>query len=318
MNFFKYGGAIMIIEKVGSRGIFFTFETGDAPINGNTSIYLINTENKIFLCDTHMGPKSMKYVKEYIHTHGLSNKEIIVFNSHADWDHIWGNFVFKDSTIIAHELCRKRMQQEGGFDLKRKKKYHNGTIKELKLPNLTFSNKLNFEEYEIEFVYAPGHTIDSAICIDRKDSVVFVGDLLEYPIPFINHYDIGGFLKSLELIKKLSSKVILSAHSGIIDEKLFNDNIEYIKNLLLKKQIHPKDEDYMNYHNYNYKNILMSKHEYIAREKLEEKFDFESFRRDFWSSIDSKYDNLDFEFVYLRDITYETLEEALKKFILRL
>lgn len=307
----------MIIEKIGNRGVYFTYEDGDAPIAGNTSIYLINADNKIFLCDTHMGSKSMEHVKQYINEQQLNDKEIIVFNSHADWDHIWGNCVFKDATIIGHKLCRRRMEQEGEFDLERKKKYHNGFV-ELKLPNLTFDSKLEFQDDEIEFIYTPGHTIDSSICFDKRDSVVFVGDLLEYPLPVTNYYDLEAYLKTLEFIKSLPAKIILSAHSGRIDEELFDDNMEYIKNLLLKKPIEIEDEECSGCHDYNLKSMLISKYEYIVREKLGYEFNFESFRRDFWNSIDDKYDNLDREFLYILGINYEELEEALKSYIVRL
>ncbi len=307
----------MIIEKIGNRGVFFTFEEGDSPFEQNTSTYLINTDDRIFICDTHVGPKSMDIIKQYIHDNKLNDKEIIVFNSHADWDHIWGNCAFEDATIIGHKLCRKIIEQEGAFELERKKKYHNGFI-ELKLPNITFNSKLEFEDVEIEFTYAPGHTIDSSICFDRKDSVVFVGDLLEYPIPYTNYHDLETYLETLEFIKSLPTKIILSAHSGRIHEKLFNDNMVYIKNLLQKNPIATKDEEYLSYHNYNSKNILISEYEYIVREKLGDKFDFESFKRELWNSINNKNNNLDLERLDIRDINCEELEEALKIYISRL
>ncbi len=307
----------MIIENIRNRGVFFTFEDGDSAFNTDTSIYLINTENKIFLCDTHLGPKSMEVIKEYITNNKLNYKEIIAFNSHADWDHVWGNCSFEGATIVGHKLCRKTIQQEGAFYLERKKKYHNGYI-ELELPNLTFDSKLEFPNDQIEFIYAPGHTIDSSICFDKKDSVVFAGDLLEHPIPYTYYYDLKTYLQTLEFIKNLNAKIILSSHSGRIHEKLFADNIEYIKNLLLKNPVDIKDDEYLSQHNYNLKKVLISEYEYIVRERLKDKFNFESFRRELWNSIDNKYDNLSSEYSYIHDINYEDLKEALTSFISKL
>lgn len=307
----------MNIKRIGNRGVYFTYRDDNDIFTGDTSVYLINTDNKIFICDTHMGSKSMEKIQQYIDDNQLNDKEIIVFNSHADWDHIWGNCFFEGSTIIGHELCRKRMEQEGKFDLEQKRKYHNGFVK-LKLPNLTFDSRLEFNDDKIEFIYTPGHTIDSSICFDKKESVIFVGDLLEYPIPYTNYHDLEAYLKTLEFIKSLNVQIILSAHSGRIDEKLFDDNIKYIKNLMKENPIQTKDKEYLRYHNFNIKNILMSRYEFIAREKLIEKFDYESFMRGFWNSIDGKYDNLDFEYLSIGDINYEDLEEALKSYISRL
>lgn len=59
----------------------------------------------------------MEIVKEYIKAN-LPEKEILVFNSHADWDHIWGNCAFEGVTIIGHEKTRTRMQEIGEFEVK--------------------------------------------------------------------------------------------------------------------------------------------------------------------------------------------------------
>jgi len=210
------------IEKISKRGTLFTFQEGDSLFSQDTCVYIIDTGDKLFLCDTHVGPKSMAVVKDYINAEGLGNKEVIVFNSHGDWDHIWGNCAFPDSTIIAHDSY-------GEKDLERfKGKYNDGSFG-LKLPNLTFDSRLSFEDYGIEFIYAPGHTVDSAICYDKKDSVLFVGDLIEDPEPYLQYENLEVYIKSLEYIKSIKADVVICGHSGIVDEDLINENISYIK-----------------------------------------------------------------------------------------
>lgn len=219
----------MIIEKVGNRGTIFMFQEGDTAFSQDTYVYLIDAGEKLFLCDTHVGPKSMEIVKDYINSQGLGNKELIVFNSHGDWDHIWGNCAFPNEIIIAHESCRHRMLENGEKDLEKfKGKYHDGSFG-LKLPNLTFDSRLKFEEYDIEFMYAPGHTVDSAICYDKKDSVLFVGDLVEHPYPYLNYDDLEAYISSLEYIKSIGAQTVLCGHSGKADENLINKNIAFIK-----------------------------------------------------------------------------------------
>lgn len=219
----------MEISKIGKRGTFFTFQEGDSAFSQDTSVYLIDAGDKLFLCDTHVGPKSMDMIKEYIDAQGLGDKEIIVFNSHGDWDHIWGNCAFPNAAIIAHESCRQRIMESGERDLERfKGKYHDGSFK-LKLPNLTFDSRLSFDDYGIEFIYAPGHTADSAICYDKRDSVLFVGDLVEHPYPYLSYDDLEAYIKSLEYIKGIGARTVLCGHSGKADEKLINENIAYIE-----------------------------------------------------------------------------------------
>lgn len=51
-----------------------------------------------------LGPRPMEPVKRHIQTHRLQ-MEIVVFNSHVDWDHVWGNCDFPGHLIIGYELC---------------------------------------------------------------------------------------------------------------------------------------------------------------------------------------------------------------------
>lgn len=313
---FLLGGVILRIEEIGSRGTLFTFGEGDSPFEFNTSVYLIDTGKRLFLCDTHTGPKSMDAVKKYISSKGWVDKELIIFNSHSDWDHIWGNCAFEGAAIIAHAKAKERIRERGRYDLERMARFHNGKI-DLIMPDLTFEDRLEFEEDGIEFIYAPGHTIDSAICFDRKDSVLFAGDLIEHPLPYLNHYDLKGFMHSLETIKNYSAGVILSAHSGIVSEELLKGNIDYIRDLLdmgIGMPVGEKDEEWRYTHSYNIKNIMFLSYEDIIRKKQGTGFDHERFKKDFWSLVNPEYDNMDIESTYFQSTEYDMLEEALVRY----
>ena len=311
----------MNIVKIGNRGVLFSYEDGDCPIGGGTSVYLINTENKLFLCDTHMGYKSMDVIKEYIKENNLSNKELIIFNSHSDWDHTWGNCAFEKEIIIGHKKCRKIMQESGGYTLDVLSKYKNGAV-ELKYPNVTFDNMLRFEDEDIEFIYAPGHTECSAICYDKRDSVVFVGDLVENPYPFLICGDWNTYVKSLEFIKSLNANVIVTGHSEVVNENLVDENIKYIKDFIRCYQLNDisgisNNKILSNYNrSINIKCIL--EYEEIIKKKLGEKFDHISYKREFWNSLDVKYEDLDNEYMYIRNIKHEDLKQAFEKYIEKL
>jgi glyoxylase-like metal-dependent hydrolase (beta-lactamase superfamily II) len=267
----------VIIEKIGSRGVHFVFEEKDYPFVGNVSVYLINTADRLFLCDTHLGPDSMEHIKQYA-ADQFGEKEMVIFNSHADWDHIWGNCAFEDAIILGHETCRTRMLERGEYDLLRFPEYQRGKVR-LKLPNLTFGSSIRFEEDGVEFIHTPGHTIDSAICFDRKDSVLFAGDLAEHPIPYLGYHDLHAYIKTLEFIGSLGAKVTISAHSGIIDNSLIDSNIEYIRSVLSNKPVKLKGcEGYEGTHSYNMKNIILMRYENIARERLGSEFDYKAFK----------------------------------------
>jgi len=242
----------MKIQQIGSRGTLFIFEQNDSPVPYSTSIYLINANKHIFLCDTHLGPVSMEPVKKYIND--MESKPVIIFNSHSDYDHIWGNCAFEKELILAHETCRKLILEQGESVLKNLSHYRNGEVV-LKLPVLTFDSKIVFEEDDVEFFYTPGHTIDSASCFDKKDKVIFSGDLLEEPIPYLGYHKLEEYIKTLELLKKMPAKIIISAHSGLVEDKLFNDNLSYIKIVYSGEELHLTDDKSKEIHDFNMKNI---------------------------------------------------------------
>ncbi len=282
----------MLIREIGARGVIFTYED-------DISVYLIKGDHNLVLCDTHLGPLSMKVIKDYLVTRILP-QELLVFNSHSDWDHIWGNCAFEGAKIIGHETTKTRLQEIGQFELNRLRKFHNGEI-ELKYPNLTFSERLALEDEKVEFIHAPGHTIDSSLCFDRRDSVLFVGDLVEFPIPYLDYYDLNAFIKTLELIKHFPAEVKLSAHSGIVNEDLIERNLSYIKRIQLSQPIEPEMiGSSAEVHQYNLNNRLLLKYEPLIRERFGKNFDYPTYKSNF----------LD-----LGHVNSEDFEVALKKYL---
>ena len=128
---------------------------------------------------------------------GQQEKPVVVFNSHADWDHIWGNCFFKEAMILGHENCRIRIQKDGPADLKRNAMRQQGEVI-LVPPTATFEESYVFDDDEIEFFYSPGHTIDSSSCFDHKEKVLFVGDNVESDVPYVNHLNFDTYISSLQ------------------------------------------------------------------------------------------------------------------------
>jgi cyclase len=261
------------VQKIGTRGVIFTFAD-------DISVYLLCADRHWFLCDTHLGPLSMDYIKQYIASRA-DGRQTIVFNSHSDWDHVWGNCAFQEGIIIGHELCRQRLHEIGRHELVNLAGYHQGNV-ELVLPNVTFSDKMAFAAEQVEFWHAPGHTVDSAVCFDKRDAVLFVGDLVEYPIPYLDWDDLALYINTLEHLKNWPAKVMVSAHSGIITRELIDNNIAYIRAMLTGQTVNPAIyRECPAVHNFNVNNRLFLQYEKIAREKLGTSFDYAVFRGNF-------------------------------------
>lgn len=220
----------MKATKVGTRGLFFSF---DDPYF--TTLYVINGKNRIFICDTFLGPDPMREVLKFLEKEGVKDKEIVVFNTHYDYDHIWGNQLFENSIILAHELCVKELRKTGDDDLKQFVAHKKGDVK-LVIPNTDFKEKLVFSDDGVEFYHTPGHTADSSSCYDSVDKVLIVGDNLESPFPYIRILNVKEYTNSLREYLTRDVKIIVSGH----DELMYNDNLlranlDYLENFTPNK-----------------------------------------------------------------------------------
>lgn len=297
----------MEVIQVGSRGVLFKMEM-------DTAVYLINSDKRIFLCDTHLGPQSMEKVKQYICSQGWENKELIIFNSHSDWDHVWGNCAFKDHMIIGHTSGIARMMEKGEYELEAiPKELRKGEV-ELFLPNVTFDCRLTFEEDDIEFIHAPGHTVCSSLCYDRRESVLYTGDLVENPMPFALYEGLEEFVRSLELIKSINAEVVVTAHSGIADGQLIDSNLHYIKSLMSGNDLSFADEGDQIMHDNNKKRVLILKHEKDIKEKFGKNFNYKTYKLDFWRFMHKEEEMFMKEYLNLVGTSYEELELGLKNY----
>lgn len=256
----------MNVQQIGSRGSMLTFDDG-------ISLYLIHCSRFNLLCDTHLGPFSMNEVSSFLSDKSGSDRTI-VFNSHSDWDHIWGNCSFPDSFIIGHELCRERMLERGEYDLSQNASLRRGSVI-LKPPNLTFSNRLCFEEEDLEFIYAPGHTIDSAVCYDRQDMVLYLGDLVEDPIPYLDARDLDTYLMTLRSLLIHPAQVLVSAHSGIVTKDLIEHNIKYITGVRDEVPMDPEEfGEYRDVHHWNLNMRIIFKNDTKIRDFMGDDYSY--------------------------------------------
>jgi cyclase len=236
---------IMERKKVGSRGTLFTFYDLGIP----TNIYVINAQRHVYIVDTYLGPDIMKLIDQYIKSQ-LGNKSIIVVNSHSHWDHVWGNSFYKSSIIIAHVLCKQYMERDGLENLEKNKGYKKGEVI-LKYPNLTFTDEICFEEDNVLIYYTPGHTDDEISIIDLEDKVLFAGDNLERPIPYLMSKNLNQYIKTLEDYVRLNVEVIIGGHTSCENKNLILDNLYYVKQVLIEHTEEFEKDKYAQYHKTN-------------------------------------------------------------------
>ena len=214
------------VTKVGIRGFVFSF---DDPYLFN--IYVIVGKKHIFFCDTGLGSDNIIEILKYLKDQGINSKPFVVFNSHADYDHVWGNHMFRDSIIVAHELSPGIFDKEGEEILKNYSSHKRGDVV-LTKPNKLFKDKYIFEDEGIEFYHSPGHTLESSSCYDSLNKILFVGDNIESPFPYVNFLNLEDYKASLTEYLIREVEIVVSGHDEVMyDTKLIESNLDYLDQL---------------------------------------------------------------------------------------
>ncbi len=220
------GEARLEHQRIAERGHLFTWED---PYLCNT--YAIDAPTHTFIVDTYLGPDPMREVKEALISLGVEGKPFIVFNTHADYDHIWGNQAFAESTIITHDSSLRRIQVQGEEGFRSYREHMRGEVK-LTPPNLVFRKRIAFPQDGVEIFHTPGHTGDSCSLYDRADKVLLTGDNLESPYPYINLLNLKEYTQSLEEYTKLDARWMIPGHDPPQDSRaLLDQNLSYIRSV---------------------------------------------------------------------------------------
>lgn len=216
----------MQVEKIGSRGLLFSFE--DPYL---TNVHVIIGNERVFMLDTSLGSEPMEFAKKTLREKGYGNRPVVVFNSHGDYDHHWGNATIDSVLIVGHVYCRARILAEGEGALRKYMNHKRGDVT-IKPPTVVFHKRLEFPEEGVTFFHTPGHTIDSSSCYDEIDKVLFVGDNIESPVPYVYNTNLTQYTKILESYREFDWEVMIASHDPPLHEdSLLEKNIEYVSSL---------------------------------------------------------------------------------------
>lgn len=203
--------------------------------------YIIRTERFVLVYDTLLGPQSGAWLRQQALMFGSDNP-ILVVNSHADWDHYFGNMAFTD-TIIGNTLCAKRIQGGvGAMELAKKRTEHPESYKAVSLvaPSVQIPGdfRLDGSDLTLEFLHTPGHRPDHISLWIPEIKTLFPGDCVETPIPLVDDqskvYDetVQELVDSLESFLKLKPKWVLANHAAPEDgTQRIQQNLDYLKKL---------------------------------------------------------------------------------------
>ncbi|NHJ46607.1 MAG: MBL fold metallo-hydrolase [Asgard group archaeon] len=217
----------MIVKKINDNGIAFTLNDPSNPdYYCPANIYVLIGDEYFFLNDGYFGSEILKDIVNSLEKE-FGNKLYVLFNSHWHWDHLRGNTFFEDATILSHQLTKKTIVENNKDKSKVNAKYMK---RKIVLPNLTFENEYSdYKDENIIFFHSPGHTEDSSTCYDLKNNVLFAGDNVEYPLPYVTSSDLSTYISTLKKYLEYPVEIVIPSHGYVTDKKLIESNLRYLE-----------------------------------------------------------------------------------------
>ena len=157
----------------------------------------------------------------------LVGRQLLVINTHADWDHAWGNHVFAGTNsaasapIIASQQCAKRLRDPVmREELTSMCKETPGRFDDVRLtpPTLLFDQQFIIDggDLTLELFATPGHTADHIAIYLPEIRMLLGGDAAELPFPFVESAESLPLLRdSLARMAALKPAYALYCHAPV-------------------------------------------------------------------------------------------------------
>lgn len=202
--------------------------------------FVVVTECYAVLVDTMINPTTGAKLLEIARPHLTNGRQLLVVNSHADYDHAWGNQVFSGpealhpAPIIGSRRCAERFyQSEAAAYLKEMRAKEPDIFAEVRYapPTILFEERLVIDggNLTLELFATPGHTPDHVSIYIPEIHTLLAADAAELPFPFARTVDgLPQMRQSLANLAALDPVTVLYCHAPVtIGPQLLHDNVAY-------------------------------------------------------------------------------------------
>lgn len=200
--------------------------------------YVVTTERYLILMDTMLCPDDAAVLMRQVDG-SLAGRILLCVNSHADWDHAWGNAFFTGehfAPIIAHDYCRTRLQSGQARQELEQFRRLDPLFQQVQLipPTITFSERMAIYggDLTIELLAAPGHQLDELAAWIPELQLLLAFDAVEYPFPSICGPEaVPLMFSTLEQLGALAPRRVLCSHGNSTDSLLVKSNLAYLREI---------------------------------------------------------------------------------------
>jgi glyoxylase-like metal-dependent hydrolase (beta-lactamase superfamily II) len=217
--------------------------------------YVVITERHVVVLDTMLCPADVAGIMSFV-TDELAGRTVLCVDSHADWDHAWGNAYFtgeQSAPIIAHDYCRTRLQSQEAADELAEFQQKDALFRDVRLvpPTITFAESMMIHggDLTIELKSAPGHHPDQIVAWIPELHLLLAFDAVEKPLPLMDDQRcVPDMFTTLEQLLALQPERVLCSHGKSTSPQLVAANLQYVREIerrsrLLLQKHQPAEEE---------------------------------------------------------------------------
>ena len=202
--------------------------------------FAVLTRRSLILIDTMSTPALMRQVLEQVRP-SLEGRPLLVVNTHADWDHVYGNALFAaggeaPAPIVGSALTHARLCSPAARERLSAQQQESERFWEVNLvaPDVVFEQTLILSggDLTLELFATPGHSADHHSVWIPEIRTLLAGDAAEFPFPSVRRgADLPLVRASLERMQALRPAVVLPCHGATSAPELLQQNLDYFARL---------------------------------------------------------------------------------------
>jgi len=200
--------------------------------------YIVITDHCVIVLDTLLCPEDVSIMLQSVNNE-LRGRTLLCIDSHADWDHSWGNCYFtgeKRTHIIAHDHCFERLKSTEAQNELLEFQQRSSTFKNVFLlpPTITFNQRFTIHDSNmtIELLHAPGHHLDQIVAWIPELHLLLAFDAVENPLPLIESPNcVPHMFATLEHLIALQPQRVLCSHGKTTSPDQVKLNLAYIREI---------------------------------------------------------------------------------------
>lgn len=202
--------------------------------------FIVVTQRYVVLIDTVINPATARRLVEHARPYLAAGRTLLVINTHADYDHAWGNQLFAGADapfpapIIGSQRCADRLRaDEEASLLQEMQRAEPEIFSEVRLtpPTVRFDGELTIDggDLTLHLIPTPGHTEDHLSIYIPEIATLLAGDAAELPYPAARTpTGLPAMRASIAALAALNAQIVLYCHAPVTaGPQLLRDNLAY-------------------------------------------------------------------------------------------